>query len=66
VRDRVSQVEAVDVGLLDPLLHEIGDRRRAADEKGAETADVNPFRKVANGLKAASLDRGIGIQRGLN
>ncbi|MPL90041.1 hypothetical protein SDC9_36086 [bioreactor metagenome] len=46
VRQRIGEVEAVDAGLLDPVLQQVGDRLARADEERPHAADAAPFRQL--------------------
>ncbi len=60
-RDRVSEVEPVDVGDLDPALHLVDDGLRAPDHHDAHPADADPFGDVAGRPVAVRVDRGEGL-----
>ena len=45
MRHGVGQIEAIDIGFLDPGLQFIGHRFRTADEQRAKAADAHPVRQ---------------------
>jgi hypothetical protein len=62
VGDCIGEIEAVDVRLFHPLLEQIGDGLRAADEQWAQAADADPFRERADGPDFAR----VGIRKGFD
>ncbi len=63
-RDREGDVEAVDVGVLEPLLDLVGDLLRRADHHGAGAADADMLGDLAHGPDPVGIGAGDIVHRG--
>lgn len=59
----VGEVESVDVGLLDPALQFVGDRRRGAHHHGADAADAQVAGDLIGGPPAGRIGGGEDRER---